>query len=59
MVTSVLMVIITLALSIWRKSQAQTIFFALFILTVPMILKLLGFEIAKWFSLYPLYSWTV
>lgn len=59
MVTSVLIVIITLALSIWRKSQAQTIFFALLILTVPMILKLLGFEIAKWFSLYPLYSWTV
>lgn len=57
--TSILMVIITLALSIWRKSQAQTIFFALLILTVPIILKLLGFEMAKWFSLYPLYSWTV
>ncbi len=56
-VTSILIVVITLALSIWRKSQTQTIFFALLILVVPMILKLLGFEIAKWFSLYPLYSW--
>lgn len=57
-VTSILIVVITLVLSIWRKSQTQTIFFALLFLVVPMILKLLGFEIAKWFSLYPLYSWT-
>lgn len=57
-VTSILIVIMTLALSIWRKRQTQTIFFALLILTVPIILKLLGFELAKWFSFYPLYSWT-
>lgn len=25
---------------------------------VPMILKLLGFEAAKWFSLYPIYGWS-
>ena len=54
----VLVALITMAISVWRKNQAQTIFFALLILAVPMLLKLLGFEIAKWFSLYPLYSWT-
>lgn len=53
----VLVALITMAISVWRKNQAQTIFFALLILAVPMLLKLLGFEIAKWFSLYPLYSW--
>lgn len=54
----VLISLITMAISIWRKNQAQTVFFALLILAVPMLLKLLGFEIAKWFSLYPLYGWT-
>lgn len=54
----VLVALITMAISVWRKNQAQTIFFALLILAVPMLLKLLGFEIAKWFSLYPLYGWT-
>lgn len=49
---------ITTAISLWRKNQAQTIFFALLFLAVPMLLKLLGFEIAKWFSLYPLYGWS-
>lgn len=53
----VLVTLITMAISVWRKNQAQTIFFALLILAVPMLLKLLGFEIAKWFSLYPLYGW--
>lgn len=54
----VLVALLTMAISLWRKNQAQTIFFALLILVVPMLLKLLGFEIAKWFSLYPLYGWT-
>lgn len=53
----VLVTLITMAISIWRKNQAQTVFFALLVLAVPMLLKLLGFEIAKWFSLYPLYGW--
>lgn len=55
--SAVLIALITMAISVWRKNQAQTIFFALLILAVPMLLKLLGFEIAKWFSLYPLYGW--
>ena len=53
----VLAAIITMAISAWRKNQAQTVFFSLLVLAVPMLLKLLGFEIAKWFSLYPLYGW--
>lgn len=58
MAVAVLIVVITLGLSLWRKNQVQTIFFSLLFLTVPIILKQLGFEIAKWFSLYPLYGWT-
>lgn len=56
--SAVLVALITMAISVWRKHQAQTVFFALLVLAVPMLLKLLGFEIAKWFSLYPLYGWT-
>lgn len=54
----VLAALITMAISLWRKNHAQTVFFALLVLAIPMLLKLLGFEIAKWFSLYPLYGWT-
>ncbi|MCI8668592.1 MAG: hypothetical protein HFI34_03550 [Lachnospiraceae bacterium] len=53
----VLVTLFTMAISLWRKNQVQTIFFALLVLAVPMLLKLLGFDIAKWFSLYPLYGW--
>lgn len=56
--SAVFVALLTMVLSIWRKNQAQTLFFALLILVIPMLLKLLGFEIAKWFSLYPLYGWT-
>ena len=54
---AVLVTLFTMAISVWRKNQAQTVFFALLVLAVPMLLKLLGFEAAKWFSLYPLYGW--
>ncbi len=50
--------LITMAISIWRKNQAQTIFFALLVLAVPMLLKQLGLEAAEWFSSYPIYDWT-
>lgn len=53
----VLVTLFTMAISIWRKNQAQTIFFGLLVLAVPMLLKLLGFDMAKWFSLYPVYGW--
>lgn len=55
--SAVCVTLIVMAISVWRKNQAQTVFFALLILAVPMLLKLLGFEAAKWFSLYPLYGW--
>lgn len=58
LLAAVLTALSTMALSVWRKDQAQTIFFGLLILVVPMVLNLLGFEITKWFSLYPLYGWT-
>lgn len=58
MAAAVLIAWITLALSAWRKQQAQTIFFGLALLAAPAALKLLGFEAAKWCSLYPLYAWT-
>ncbi|MCI8306925.1 MAG: hypothetical protein HFH14_02630 [Lachnospiraceae bacterium] len=56
-VLSVILVsFITTAFSMWRKNLAQTVFFSLLFLAVPLILYLLGFGFAKWFSLYPLYS---
>lgn len=51
-----LVAVLTLCLSLWRKQQLQTIFFALLLLVVPLLLHLLGFDMAKWFSLYPLYN---
>ena len=41
-----------------EKNYIQTMFFAILILVVPIVLKLLGFEFAGWGSVYPLYSWT-
>jgi hypothetical protein len=55
---AVLVALVVLALSAWRKNQAQAVFFALLVLCVPLILKLLGLEAAGWCSLYPLYAWT-
>lgn len=55
---SVFVASVTFALSVWKKNQIQTIFFALLFLAVPVILKLLGFKIAGWFSFYPMYAWT-
>ncbi len=58
LLAAVLITLATIGISIWRKNQVQTVFFALLILAVPMVLNLLGFTVAKWFSIYPLYSWT-
>lgn len=49
---------VVLGLSYWRKNHVQTIFFAVLLLVVPMVLRLLGFDFAEWFSIYPFYSWT-
>lgn len=55
---AVLIAGVTITISVWRKNQVQTVFFALLLLVVPMVLKQLGVEMVKWFSLYPLYGWT-
>lgn len=58
MVSLIAVVLIVLAISYWRKNHIQTIFFAILILVIPLILKLLGFSFAGWFSVYPIYSLT-
>ncbi|MDY2628169.1 MAG: hypothetical protein SOW08_07625 [Lachnospiraceae bacterium] len=50
--------LVVLVISAWRKNHIQTVFFAILVLAVPLILKLLGFSFAGWFSVYTLYSWT-
>lgn len=50
--------LVVLVISAWRKNHIQTVFFAILVLAVPLTLKLLGFSFAGWFSVYPLYSWT-
>ncbi|MCM1288581.1 MAG: hypothetical protein NC240_09760 [Clostridium sp.] len=57
LVAAAVITLATIGISIWRKNQVQTVFFALLFLAVPLVLKQLGFEAAKWFSLYPLYGW--
>ena len=58
MASMIAVVIVVLLISYWRKNYIQTMFFAILILVVPIVLKLLGFEFAGWGSVYPLYSWT-
>lgn len=40
-----------------RKSYLQASFLALLILTIPLIASMMGMDFAKWFSVYPIYSW--
>ena len=47
-----------LLLSGWRKDYVQTLFVSAVLFALPLTLKLLGFEPAGWFSVYPLYAWT-
>lgn len=53
----IVVVMVVLLISYWRKNYIQTVFFAILMLVVPLVLKLLGFEFAGWGSVYPLYSW--
>lgn len=48
---------VVLLLSYKRKNYLQASFLSLLILVVPMILVIMGFDFAKWFSVYPIYSW--
>lgn len=58
MASMIAVVIVVLLISYWRKNYIQTVFFAILIFVVPLVLKLLGFTFAGWGSVYPLYSWT-
>lgn len=45
---------IVVFISDWRKNEVQSLFFCLLILVLPMVLNLMGFDFARWFSI-PLY----
>ena len=47
-----------LGLSYWRKSHIQALFFGLLVFAAPLVLALLGFSFAQWFSVYPFYGWS-
>lgn len=55
-IAGVILTVVTLVFSAWRKNHVQAIFFGLLILCGPVILTILGFRFAQWFSVYPLYS---
>lgn len=57
MISGFILTTVILVISGWRKNHVQAIFFGFLILCVPIILTVLGFEFAQWFSLYPLYSY--
>lgn len=46
-----------LLLSYKRKSYMQASFLSLLLLVVPLVLSVMGMDFAKWFSVYPIYSW--
>lgn len=53
----ILITLAVLLLSWWRKDAVQVYFFAALLFAAPLVLKILGFSFAGWFSVYPLYSW--
>lgn len=56
MISGFILTIVMIVISGWRRSHVQAIFFGFLILCVPIILTVLGFGFAQWFSVYPLYS---
>ena len=59
MATGLLLTIVILLLSGWRKNHVQTMFFGFVLLCAPIILAVLGFTFAQYFSLYPVYTYTL
>lgn len=49
---------VVLFISKWRKNYFQTLFLALLLLAVPLVLAQMGLSIMRWFSVWPLYGWT-
>lgn len=58
MISGCMLAMAMLLFSGWRKNHVQAIFLGFLLLCVPVILTVLGFGFAQWFSLYPLYSHT-
>jgi len=56
--SGIIMAMLILTISAWKKNNVQTTFLGLLILCMPLILVLLGFSYMRLFSLYPLYSYT-
>lgn len=54
----VIMAAIILLLSQWRKNYLQTVLFSVLILVLPLVLTMMGFDVMKWFSVYPLFHWS-
>ena len=57
MISGIILTIVMIVFSGWRRNHVQAIFFGFLFLCVPIILTVLGFGFAQWFSLYPLYSY--
>lgn len=53
-----LVTFLVLLLSRWRKNAFQALFLALLLFAVPLMLSEMGLPVIKWFSIWPLYSWT-
>lgn len=56
--TVLLITFLVLLLSRWKKNAFQALFLALLLFAVPLILSEMGLPVIKWFSIWPLYSWT-
>ncbi len=54
MILNIFVAVIIVFISDWRKNDVQSLFFCLLMLVLPMVLKLMGFDFAGWFSI-PLY----
>lgn len=59
MTCGIILTMVMLLISGWRRNHVQAIFFGFLILCVPVILTVLGFDFAQWFSLYPMYSYSL
>lgn len=50
--------LLILGISAWRKNDIQALFFGLLLMVIPLVFKIMGFDAAGWFSVYPIYAWT-
>lgn len=53
----IVIVLVVLGISFWRRSHIQTVFIAISLLMVPCLFSVSGFSSARTFSLYDVYSW--